>query len=227
MTERSPIILAVDTTDLDRVSALIAETRPFVQIYKFGLEFYLHHGLATLQGLQRAHEIRIFLDLKLHDIPNTVGKAASTFTELEPFILTVHASGGSEMVKAAALALPKTVIAAVTVLTSLDQESLASLGLAMRVEELVGSWARSALDAGARAIVASPHEVAALRSAFPSAILITPGIRISKEGADDQRRIMTPREAIHQGSDYLVIGRPITADKSPSAAAERILSSLD
>lgn len=227
MSEASPIILAVDTIDLDRVSKLILETRPFVEIYKFGLEFYLHHGLQTLEKLQREHEIRIFLDLKLHDIPNTVGKAASTFKGLEPFILTVHASGGSEMVKAAVLALPMTAIAAVTVLTSLDQDALVSMGLTGKIDQLVRSLAGGAIGAGARAIVASPHEVAALRSAFPSAMLITPGIRISQQENDDQKRIMTPRDAIRQGSDFLVIGRPITADPSPAEAAKRILASLD
>ena len=222
----SPIILALDTTDLARTRILIEETRPHISIYKFGLEFYLRHGLSVLAELKRELDLRIFLDLKLHDIPNTVGKAAGAVSELEPFILTVHASGGMEMVKSASAALPETMVAAVTILTSLDQGSLDAMGMKNSLNDLVISLARNGVEGGARALVASPHEVFSLRQEFPGIKIITPGIRL-EHGNDDQRRTMTPREAIEAGSDYLVVGRPITAASSPAEAARSILQSLE
>jgi len=221
----SPIILAIDTTDIGKAKSLIDATRPFIGIYKFGLEFYLRHGLSALTELKREMDLRIFLDLKLHDIPNTVGKAAAAVAEVEPFILTVHASGGEEMIEAAAKSLPQTMIAAVTVLTSLDQDSLDSMGIDSPLTDLALNLARTALNGGASALVASPHEVERLKRALPTMRIITPGIRI-ESGSDDQRRVMTPKDAIASGSDFLVIGRPITAAPSPAEAAESILRSL-
>lgn len=225
MNADSPIILAIDTTDTGKAKSLIEATRPFIGIYKFGLEFYLRHGLSALKEIKREMDLRIFLDLKLHDIPNTVGKAAAAVAEVEPFILTVHASGGEEMIEAAAKSLPQTMIAAVTVLTSLDQDSLDSMGIDSPLTDLALNLARTALNGGARALVASPHEVVRLKGALPTMRIITPGIRI-ESGSDDQRRVMTPKDAIDSGSDYLVIGRPITAAPSPAEAAESILRSL-
>lgn len=227
MKSDSPIILALDTTDLERVHQLIETTAPFIGVYKFGLEFYLRHGVSVVREIQSKWNIDVFLDLKLHDIPNTVAKSAATLIDLEPFILTVHAAGGRSMVEAAANALPQTMIAGVTVLTSLDQPEIDQLGLGVSIDSLALSLARRAFEGGARAIVASPHEVASLRKSFPSITLITPGIRPSLEDHDDQRRTMTPRDALALGSDYLVIGRPITEDPSPAEAAKRILVSLD
>lgn len=225
MSVESPIILAVDTTDLLKVRVLIEETRPFISIYKFGLEFYLRHGLHVLKELKNELDLRIFLDLKLHDIPNTVGKAASSVAELDPFILTVHASGGSAMIKSASVALPSTIVAAVTILTSLDQAALDEMGFSAPLSDLVTSLAKNGETGGARALVASPHEISQLRALFPTMKIITPGIRL-ENGGDDQRRTMTPREAITLGSDYLVIGRPITSAQSPGRAAQSIFHSL-
>ena len=225
MSVESPIILAVDTTDLLKVRVLIEETRPFISIYKFGLEFYLRHGLHVLKELKNELDLRIFLDLKLHDIPNTVGKAASSVAELDPFILTVHASGGSAMIKSASVALPSTIVAAVTILTSLDQAALDEMGFSAPLSDLVTSLAKNGETGGARALVASPHEISQLRALFPTMKIITPGIRL-ENGGDDQRRTKTPREAITLGSDYLVIGRPITSAQSPGRAAQSILHSL-
>lgn len=225
MSADSPIILAVDTTDLKVARSLIEATRPFIATYKFGLEFYLHHGLSVLKELKSEMNLRIFLDLKLHDIPNTVGKAAAAVAEVEPFILTVHASGGEEMIRAAAENLPNTIVAAVTVLTSLDQTALDSMGFNTPLSELALNFAQTSLNGGARAVVASPHEVEQLKKSFPTMRIITPGIRI-ESSADDQRRVMTPRQALDAGSDFLVIGRPITAAASPAIAAEAILRSL-
>jgi len=225
MSVESPIILAVDTTDLSKVRVLIEETRPFISVYKFGLEFYLRHGLHVLNELKNELDLRIFLDLKLHDIPNTVAKAASSVAELDPFILTVHASGGSAMVKSASIALPSTMVAAVTILTSLDQAALDEMGFSAPLSDLVTSLAKNGEAGGARALVASPHEISQLRALFPTMKIITPGIRL-ENGGDDQRRTMTPSEAIILGSDYLVIGRPITSAQSPGKAAQSILHTL-
>lgn len=226
MSNGSRIILAVDTTDIDRAQRLIAETRAYIEVYKFGLEFYLEHGFSVLKRIVDAEEIKLFLDLKLHDIPNTVGKASATLEGLNPFFLTVHASGGREMIRAAVAALPKTQITAVTVLTSLDDESISEMGFAGSMGDAVENLAKVAIAAGARALVASPHEVVRLRKLFPTSTLITPGIRLSTEQGDDQRRIMTPQDAVRAGSDYLVIGRPITASHSPAQVAESIYNSL-
>lgn len=226
MPEISPIILAVDTTDIARVNRLIEETQDSISIYKFGLEFYLQHGIERLTEIKKAHSIEIFLDLKLHDIPNTVGKAAAAIASLEPRIVTVHAAGGSDMVKAAVTALPQVSIAAVTILTSLDHEALSVMGIKEEIPSLVRNLASVSVDAGARALVASPLEVSMLRESFPESILITPGIRIAASG-DDQRRTMTPAQAITAGSDFLVIGRPITESDSPRNSAREILASLE
>lgn len=226
MQSNSPIILAVDTVDLASVRSLIDDTRDFISIFKFGLEFYLKHGLETLAKIKSEEEISLFLDLKLHDIPNTVKQASLSVASLEPEILTVHASGGAEMVRAASGALPNTRIAAVTVLTSLDQDALNAMGLKVEIADLTQSLANDSINGGARALVASAHEVSRLKERFPSIVMITPGIRPHSDVSDDQRRTMTPREALAAGSDYLVIGRPITAASSPRESAASILDSL-
>lgn len=226
MIDRSPIILAVDTVDLDRVDEIIDETRESISIFKFGLEFYLKHGLGGVLAIKERHGIEIFLDLKLHDIPNTVKHAVLSVAEIRPFILTVHAAGGGEMVKVASEAMPETLIAAVTVLTSIDQSILNGLGIERDVVDLVSSFAKVAIAAGAKAIVASPLEVASLKAQYPSIITVTPGIRLDDGQQGDQRRTLTPSRAIEAGSDYLVIGRPITQAPSPREAARAILESI-
>jgi orotidine-5'-phosphate decarboxylase len=227
MVDRSPIILAVDTVDLDQAKSLIEQTRPYISIYKFGLEFYLRHGLREMRSLKQEFEFDLFLDLKLHDIPNTVFKAAAAVSELEPYILTVHASGGGDMVSGACRALPSTLIAAVTILTSLDQKDIETMGFHANIAELVETLADEAVKAGASALVTSPHEVALLKRSFPSVTMITPGIRSSKDEVGDQNRVMSAKEAIEQGSDLLVVGRPITSHSSPGQAAQEILRSLE
>lgn len=226
MSKDSPIILAVDTTDLSSVDSLIEATRESISIYKFGLEFYLKFGSETLQSLLDRFDIKLFLDLKLHDIGNTVAGAARSIASLDPFFLTVHASGGSTMVRAAADALPNTKIAAVTILTSLDDEEMRRVGFQGTVTERVIALSDLALASGARAIVSSAREVTEIKRRFPSAITITPGIRPLGSSQDDQARTMTPKEAIQSGSDYLVIGRPISAAKDPGRVAAEILTSI-
>ena len=175
-------------------------------------------------------DIEVFLDLKLHDIPATVGGAARAVAALRPTYLTVHASGGPEMIAAAVTALPHTSITAVTVLTSLNADELTAIGMVGPVSEAVVRLARLAVDAGARSIVCSPQEVAAVRAEVgPGVVLITPGVRpASGEGSAtaDQSRVATPEAALAAGADLLVIGRPITAAADPGAAALRLAQSL-
>jgi orotidine-5'-phosphate decarboxylase len=231
MRSDSPLILAVDATDIDRCKSLILQTQESIGLYKFGLEFYLKNGAFGVEAIRESFPgIRIFLDLKLHDIPNTVAAAARSVAHLEPEILTVHASGGGAMITAAANELPKTKIAAVTVLTSLAQSDLEPFGN-KAISEIVLSLAACSISAGARALVASPLELKALRSVAGGAKLITPGIRIngsSSSGAssDDQIRTATPMDALAAGADYLVIGRPITKAADPGKAAQEILNSI-
>ncbi len=224
----SPIILALDSADVDAVLSMVDKTKEYVGVYKLGLEFYLAQGSSGVAKIQQAHpEVKIFLDLKLHDIPNTVRGACKSIASLNPFILTVHASGGAEMIRAAAEVLPNTLIAAVTVLTSLDSEQLKVMGLPDDPTTLAVTLAKNAVENGARAIVCSPLEVAVIKAAVGDrAVLITPGVRMASSSSDDQKRVMTPAQATAAGSDYLVIGRPITGATDPHHAAADIFSSI-
>jgi orotidine-5'-phosphate decarboxylase len=228
MNDKSPIILALDVPDIDSACALIDATRNSISIYKLGLEFYLAHGRTGITKVQECFpEIDIFLDLKLHDIPNTVAGAATSIVDLAPRFLTVHAAGGAAMVRAAVRALPATSITAVTVLTSLDQSELTTLGLPADPQGFALLLARRAIDAGATSIVCSPHEAALLRRELGSRVtIITPGVRPLGSDKGDQSRVMTPRDAISQGADYVVIGRPITQAPVPAEAAAEIRNSL-
>ena len=210
---KAPIILAVDTSDFDTALAWIENTKSSVSVYKLGLEFYLNFGNAGVSRIIEETGAEIFLDLKLHDIPHTVAGAASAISHLAPKFLTVHASGGRAMVKAAADAVPEVSVTAVTILTSLSEEDLFEIGYASPALESAVALAKMAVSAGAKAIVCSPLETAAIRSAVgPDPIIITPGVRpLSEVGSDDQKRTMTPSDAIAQGANYVVIGRPITS----------------
>lgn len=217
----SPIILAVDTSDFDTARAWIDATRESIDIYKLGLEFYLTFGSQGIDAVAKESGASIFLDLKLHDIPNTVKKAAGVVDHLHPRFLTVHATGGAAMVAAAVEALTQTSVTAVTVLTSLSDGDLKQLGYSRGSLETAANLARVATDAGATSIVCSPYEIEAIRSIVPSTVeIITPGVRPSDESvSDDQVRTMTPAQAIALGANYLVIGRPITSRWSQGAAA--------
>jgi orotidine-5'-phosphate decarboxylase len=226
----SPIILALDADEISKAAQWINATRGSVDIYKIGLEFFLKFGAAGIAELRKNGDFEIFLDLKLHDIPNTVGNSVKSISHLHPKFLTVHASGGREMVKAATSADSAIAITAVTILTSLSDGDLVDLGFAHNAEVSAVQLAKLAVSAGARAIVCSPFEVTAIRAAVGDGIvLITPGVRPLGSEAGDQKRIMTPSEAISAGANYLVIGRPITGQPSPQAmtdAAAAILSSI-
>lgn len=217
----APIILAVDTRDFETAQRWIEATRESVSVYKLGLEFFLTFGAEGVRKINNNFGVDIFLDLKLHDIPNTVASAAAAISELSPRFLTVHASGGSTMVKAAVDAVPHIDITAVTVLTSLSEEDLFEIGFANPALESAVALASLSVKSGAKAIVSSPLEIAAIRSAVgEKPIIITPGVRpAGSQGSDDQVRTMTPSKAIASGANYVVIGRPITGAWRDGAAA--------
>ena len=227
---RSPIILALDADEISKAADWINATKDSIDIYKVGLEFFLKFGASGIAELRKNGDFEIFLDLKLHDIPNTVANSVKSISQLKPKFLTVHASGGREMVSAAALADPSIAITAVTILTSLSNEELGELGFASNAEQSAVALAKIAVTAGARAIVCSPFEAGAIRSAVGDGVtLITPGVRPVGSAAGDQKRFMTPAQAIEAGANYLVIGRPITGQPSLDAmadAAAAILKSI-
>ena len=218
---RAPIILAVDTSDFDTAIAWIEATKDSVSVYKLGLEFYLNFGSEGVSKVISQTGAQIFLDLKLHDIPHTVAGAAKAIAKLQPKFLTVHASGGAAMIRAAADAVPDVAVTAVTILTSISEEELFEIGYASPALESAVALAKLAVDAGAKAIVCSPLETAAIRSAVgEKPIIITPGVRpLSEMGGDDQVRTMTPADAIAAGANYVVIGRPITRAWADGASA--------
>jgi len=218
---KAPIILAVDTSDLEVAKSWIKATQSSISVYKLGLEFFLNFGAVGVREIVDQTGASIFLDLKLHDIPHTVAGAARAVKELHPRFLTVHASGGSSMISAAVKELPDVEITAVTILTSLSEDDLFQVGFANPALESAVALANLSVKAGARAIVCSPLEVAAIRSSVGEGItLITPGVRPTSEGGkDDQSRTMTPSQAIACGASYVVIGRPITASWQQGASA--------
>ena len=218
---KAPIVLAVDTPDLDIAKQWVASTRESVSVYKLGLEFFLSFGHDGVRAIQSETDADIFLDLKLHDIPHTVEGAARAIAALSPKYLTVHASGGRAMIKAAVDAVPGTDVTAVTILTSLSEEDLFEIGYANASLESAVALAKMSVTAGARAIVCSPLEITAIRSAVgPTPTIITPGVRpLSEAGSDDQKRTMTPKDAISAGASLVVIGRPITKSWAQGAEA--------
>ena len=226
----SPIILALDTDDLDLAMAWIQATSESIEIYKVGLEFFLKFGMAGVLALRRVADFELFLDLKLHDIPNTVAGAVSVVSGLNPKFLTVHASGGAAMIRAAVTKGPDIAITAVTVLTSLNEEELIKMGMGGDPLKLALSLAKNAVGSGARAIVCSPLEVEAIRQSVGDQItIITPGVRPLGSDLGDQSRVMTPRQALVAGANYLVVGRPITSyfEKSAQAMSDRAREILE
>ena len=234
---KAPIILAIDTADFETAISWIKATEDSVSIYKLGLEFYLNFGAAGVEEVIRRTGAQIFLDLKLHDIPHTVGGAAKAISHLKPVFLTVHASGGRAMISAAAQAVPDVAVTAVTILTSLADSDLFEIGYANPALESAVALAKMAVGSGAKALVCSPLETAAIRSAVGNEpIIITPGVRpIAEQGRDDQARTMTPGDAIAAGANFVVIGRPITnswldgasaMSKKARLIADEILSAL-
>ncbi len=227
MKQRAPIAVALDAPDLETAARWAQAVTPHVAVVKIGLELFCRTGPSIVETVRGGSGVELFLDLKLHDIPNTVAGAARGVARLKPRYLTVHASGGADMVRAAVDAAPEVTIAAVTVLTSLDDAVLRAVGLAGPPLDAVRRLALLAVGAGAGALVCSPMEVAAVRAEVgPGIVLITPGVRPVGTGMQDQARVATPQQALDHGADLLVIGRPITGAADPGAAAASIAASL-
>lgn len=225
--ERAPVAVALDAPDIDTAARWAAAVAPYVSTLKVGLELFCRYGPEAVSTVRGGNNLDLFLDLKLHDIPATVAGAARSVARLKPTYLTVHASGGQAMVRAAVEAAPEVTIAAVTVLTSLAEADLDRVGLAGPAADAVRRLAVLAVEAGARALVCSPHEVAAVRAEVgPGIVLITPGVRPAGASTDDQARTSTPAGALADGADLLVVGRPITGAPDPGAAAAQIAAEL-
>ncbi len=228
MTE-SRLIVALDTTDAARAAGWAEAVAPHCGLFKLGLEFFLANGGAGVRAISGRP---IFLDLKLHDIPNTVAGAVRAVLPLGPRMLTLHAAGGGAMIAAARRAAEaagpaRPMLLAVTVLTSLDAAGLAATGVADSPAAQVLRLARLAIEAGADGLVCSPLEVAMLRDALgPGPALVVPGIRPAGSAAGDQMRTMTPREAVEAGADWIVVGRPITAAPDAGQAAAAIAAAI-
>jgi orotidine-5'-phosphate decarboxylase len=232
---RNPIIAALDVPDFGSAMRLVEQLAPVVGAFKVGKELFVSAGPEVVREI-RERGVAVFLDLKFHDIPNTVARAVEAAVRLDVQMLTVHTSGGSEMLRAAERASQETarrlerqppLVLGVTVLTSLGSNELAEIGMEPNVGHQVERLATLAVKTGLRGLVCSPLEVPALRQLIPAKMqLVTPGIRPADSRADDQRRTLSPREALDAGADWLVIGRPIYAAENPRAAAEQILSTL-
>jgi orotidine-5'-phosphate decarboxylase len=227
LTQPAPIAVALDAPDLETAARWAGLVTPHVSTVKIGLELYLRYGPGVVASIRGASGVQVFLDLKLHDIPATVAGAARAVAKLRPEIVTVHAAAGTEVIRAAVQAAPDTMIAGVTVLTSLGAGDLESIGMRGPVPDAVRRLSVLAVGAGARALVCSPREVATVRSEVGSDIkLITPGVRPAGADRNDQARVATPEEAMRAGADLLVIGRPITGAPDPGAAAAAIAGPL-
>ena len=224
---KAPIAVALDAPDVETAARWAQAVTPHVAVVKVGLELFCRTGPSIVQSVRGASGTGLFLDLKLHDIPNTVAGAARSVARLRPTYLTVHAVGGAAMVRAAVEAAPDVAIAAVTVLTSADDATLADVGLAGPSLDAVRRLSVLSVGAGARALVCSPQEVAAVRAEVgPDVTLITPGVRPAGADVQDQVRVATPQQALADGADLLVIGRPITGATDPGAAAAALAAQL-
>jgi orotidine-5'-phosphate decarboxylase len=219
------IIVALDVATKERALDLVEELHDQISFFKIGLQLYTAEGPAVVREVLAAGA-KVFLDLKLHDIPNTVARAVESAAQLGVQMLTIHLSGGPEMIRAAVAARKNNLsILGVTVLTSAIDQTLSEIGISDRIDNQVLRLAKLGVEAGIDGLVASPHEVKMLRAQFGAKIkLVVPGIRPSWSEAGDQRRVMTPHEALDAGADYLVIGRPIIAHPNPSEAVSKILS---
>lgn len=224
---KAPIAVALDAPDVETAASWAHAVTPHVAVVKVGLELFCRAGPSGVEVIRAASDAELFLDLKLHDIPATVAGAARSVARLSPRFLTVHGCGGADMVRAAVQAAPDVAIAAVTVLTSMDVAAMNAVGVAGSPGDAVRRLAVLSVGAGARAVVCSPQEVAAVRAEVgPEITLITPGVRSAGADACDQARIATPAEALAAGADLLVIGRPVTTAADPGAAAAALAASL-
>ena len=235
MTRNVRLIVALDTPSRDRALDMVKALRGQVSIFKVGLELYTAAGPSIVKEI-RSLGVEVFLDLKFHDIPNTVARAAAEAARLGVALLDLHLSGGTAMIRRAVdevdavcnlHGLRRPALLGITVLTSLGAEELSEIGVSRSPEAQVLSLAALGKEAGLDGVVASPRELTALRAKFGAGfLLVTPGVRPEGSPADDQVRTLTPREAVEGGADYLVVGRPITGAPDPASAAGNILRSI-
>lgn len=224
------LILALDLPDRESALKILDVLRGKLEWVKIGLQMYLKYGADFVREVS-GMGFKIFLDLKLFDIPNTVASAVESVSALPVSMLTIHASGGREMmrraVESAAERNPELLILGVTVITSFDADSLAETGVELEPEWQVEKLAKLAVDSGLKGLVCSPLEIEGLRSILPEdTVLVTPGIRPSGSSADEQKRIMTPADAARAGSDFIVVGRPILKAENPAFAVSKILEEI-
>ena len=221
-----PIFVAIDTPDRDRARSLALKLKGHVGGLKLGLEYFVANGPEGVREMA-GYDLPIFLDLKLHDIPNTVAKAVHALRRLEPAILTVHAAGGRAMMEDAKAAAPAgTRVVAVTVLTSLDDSDLAATGVGGDSHGQVARLTDLAREAGLDGVVCSGAEVAAAKKLWPEGFFVVPGVRPADATLGDQKRVVTPRQALDAGASILVVGRPITQADDPGRAAREIAATL-
>jgi orotidine-5'-phosphate decarboxylase len=222
----SPIYVAIDTPDLVRAREIAEKVRHHVGGIKLGLEFFSANGRAGVREMA-ALGLPIFLDLKFHDIPNTVAKAIQALRPLKPAIITVHAAGGRAMMEDAKAAAPsETKVVGVTVLTSLDGRDLDAIGVGADPHAQVERLTRLAKESGLDGVVCSGNEVAAAKKIWPGGFFVVPGVRPANGDASDQKRVVTPRQALDNGASILVVGRPITLAEDPDKAARAIEATL-
>jgi orotidine-5'-phosphate decarboxylase len=222
----SPIWVAIDTPDLERAQAIAKRVAKHVGGIKLGLEFFAANGRSGVHEMAKL-KLPIFLDLKLHDIPNTVAKAVQALRPLDPAILTVHAAGGRAMMEDAKAAAPTgTKVVAVTVLTSLDESDLAAAGVTGTPHDQVMRLTAAAREAGLDGVVCSGNEVKAAHTLWPGGFFVVPGVRPANGAASDQKRVVTPRAALDAGASILIVGRPITQASDPDQAVRAIEATL-
>jgi len=237
LTARERLVLALDVDDFKKAEQLVGKLSDYVGVFKIGSQLFTAEG-AKVVNMINERGSKVFLDLKFHDIPNTVARAAEVATKLGVYIFNVHTSGGYEMMKAATeataktsqeLGIRKSLILGVTLLTSINQEILEKeIGIKKRLKKQVVHMAKLAKDAGLDGVVASSWEIKEIRKTCgKDFVILTPGIRPAGKSSDDQKRVMTPREAIKLGSDFLVIGRPIRNASNPVEAAKEILREME
>lgn len=236
MEAKERLILALDVDTMAEAQRLVEQTEDFVGIYKVGMQLYNSEGPAVIRWVMEQGK-KVFADLKFHDIPNTVAQAGEVMTRHGVFMYNVHCAGGREMMsktvqatkaEAQGLGIKEPLVIGVTILTSLDQQAVNNeVGLAGTVQDNVVKYALLARESGLSGVVASPKEISAIREACgPEFVLVIPGIRPQWAAANDQKRIMTPEEAIAAGATYIVVGRPITAAADPGQAAARVVSEI-
>jgi orotidine-5'-phosphate decarboxylase len=231
------LIFALDVASLEEARKFVSLLKGRTGFFKVGLELFTAFGKEAVRAVQEEGG-RVFLDLKFHDIPNTVSRAAEEAVKLGAGMLNVHASGGTEMMRETAercrktaekLNRPKPILLAVTILTSLDEENLGEVGFRGPVADRVTALAELSRQAGLDGVVASPREISAIRrQCGPQFLIVTPGIRpaFAEYGKDDQKRVLTAKEAVAAGADYIVVGRPVRLAPDPAAAMDRVIAEI-